>query len=249
MSRDVTHDGNADLFDCFTALTFDDVVVVPGYGEVLPADVDTSTVFARDIRIAIPLVSAAMDRVTESRMAIALAREGGIGVLHRNLDIDAQAAEVRRVKRSQSGMITDPVTLSPTATVADAETLMASYRFSGVPITDDEGLLVGILTNRDIRFLEPGDERRPVSDFMTPVDLSPRQRVQHCSKRRRCCTSSASRSSPSSTNVATSPVSSPSKISPSTANIHTLRSTPTAGSVLQGRSVLAARRRNGPTRS
>jgi IMP dehydrogenase len=158
---------NDELFDRFTALTFDDVVVVPGYAETLPSDVDTSTVFARDIRLSIPLVSAAMDRVTEARLAIALAREGGIGVLHRNLDIDAQAAEVRRVKRSQSGMITDPVTLSPNATIAEADALMARYRFSGVPITDPTGLLIGILTNRDIRFLEPGDENRPVSDFMT----------------------------------------------------------------------------------
>lgn len=162
---------NDELFDRFTALTFDDVVVIPGYTHVLPAEVDTTTVFARGITLAIPLVSAAMDRVTEARMAIALAREGGIGVLHRNLDIDAQAAEVRRVKRSQSGMITDPVTLPPHATIADADALMARYRFSGVPITDDDGRLVGILTNRDIRFMEPGDETRPISDFMTSERL------------------------------------------------------------------------------
>ena len=162
---------NAELFDRFTALTFDDVVVVPGYADVLPSDVDTSTVFARDIRLGIPLVSAAMDRVTEARLAIALAREGGIGVLHRNLDIDAQAAEVQKVKRSQSGMITDPVTLSPTATIAEADALMARFRFSGVPITNSDGLLIGILTNRDIRFLDAGDESRPVSEFMTQSRL------------------------------------------------------------------------------
>ena len=162
---------NDELFDRFTALTFDDVVVIPGYAEVLPAEVDTSTTFARDIRLAIPLVSAAMDRVTESRLAVAIAREGGIGVLHRNLDIDTQANEVRRVKRSQSGMITDPVTLSANATVAEADALMARYRFSGVPITDADGILVGILTNRDIRFVEPGDELRPVADFMTTEGL------------------------------------------------------------------------------
>lgn len=162
---------NDDLFDRFTALTFDDVVVIPGFAEVLPADVDLTTTFARDITLKIPLVSAAMDRVTEARMAIALAREGGIGVLHRNLDIDAQANEVRRVKRSQSGMITDPVTLGPTATVADAEALMARFRFSGVPITEADGRLVGILTNRDTRFMEPGDELRPVSEFMTTERL------------------------------------------------------------------------------
>ncbi len=162
---------NDDLFDRFTALTFDDVVVVPGWSEVLPADVDTSATLARGIRLAIPVVSAAMDRVTESRMAIALAREGGIGVIHRNLDVEEQASEVRRVKRSQSGMITDPVTLGPEATVAEADALMARYRFSGVPITSPDGTLVGIITNRDVRFLEPGDEHRPVTDFMTSEGL------------------------------------------------------------------------------
>jgi IMP dehydrogenase len=159
------------LFDRFTALTFDDVVVVPGYSEVLPADVDTSAVLARDIMLRIPVVSAAMDRVTESRMAVALAREGGIGVIHRNLDPEDQAAEVRRVKRSQSGMITDPVTVGPDATVAEADSLMARFRFSGVPVVDDDNTLIGIITNRDIRFMEPDDERRPVRDFMTSQGL------------------------------------------------------------------------------
>jgi IMP dehydrogenase len=162
---------NEELFDRFTALTFDDVVVVPGYSEILPADVDTGATLARDIVLAIPVVSAAMDRVTESRMAVALAREGGIGVIHRNLDVEDQAAEVRRVKRSQSGMITDPVTLGPDATVGEADGLMARFRFSGVPIIDPSGLLIGIITNRDIRFMEPGDEKRPVRDFMTSEGL------------------------------------------------------------------------------
>jgi IMP dehydrogenase len=162
---------NDQLFDRFTALTFDDVVVVPGYSEMLPADVDTSVVLARDVRLQIPVLSAAMDRVTESRMAIALAREGGLGVIHRNLDAEDQAAEVRRVKRSQSGMITDPVTLGPDATVAQAEALMARFRFSGVPIVNPGGDLIGIITNRDIRFMEPGDEARPVRDFMTSEGL------------------------------------------------------------------------------
>jgi IMP dehydrogenase len=166
-----TNNVNSDLFDRFTALTFDDVVVVPGYSEVLPADVDTSATLARDITLQIPVVSAAMDRVTESRMAIALAREGGIGVIHRNLDAEDQAAEVRRVKRSQSGMITDPVTVGPEATVGEADALMARYRFSGVPIIDPSGKLIGIITNRDIRFMEPGDEKRPVTDFMTSTGL------------------------------------------------------------------------------
>jgi IMP dehydrogenase len=159
------------FFDRFEALTFDDVVIVPGYSEVLPDSVDTSATFARDIELSMPLVSAAMDKVTESRMAVAIAREGGIGVIHRNLSIEDQAAEVQRVKRSQSGMITDPVTLPPTATLHDAETLMHRFRFSGMPIVDADGRLVGILTNRDIRFCSAADFDRPVSDFMTSSGL------------------------------------------------------------------------------
>ncbi|HEY4334079.1 MAG TPA: IMP dehydrogenase, partial [Ilumatobacteraceae bacterium] len=155
------------FFDRFEALTFDDVVIVPGYSEVLPDSVDTSAVFARDIHLAVPLISAAMDKVTEAPMAVAMAREGGIGVIHRNLSIADQAAEVQKVKRSQSGMITDPVTLPPTATLHEAEALMNRFKFSGVPITDAAGILVGILTNRDIRFCEGADFDRPVTDFMT----------------------------------------------------------------------------------
>ncbi|MEN9645775.1 MAG: inosine-5-monophosphate dehydrogenase [Actinomycetota bacterium] len=158
---------NDDLFDRFEALTFDDVVVVPGYSDVLPDTVDTSATFAADIELQVPIVSAAMDKVTEARMAIAMAREGGIGVIHRNLPIADQAAEVQKVKRSQSGMITDPVTLPPTATLADAEELMSRFKFSGMPITDPDGRLVGILTNRDMRFCEPSDYDRLVTEFMT----------------------------------------------------------------------------------
>jgi IMP dehydrogenase len=162
----VTHH-NASLFDRFEALTFDDVVVVPGYSEMLPDAVDTTAVFAADIELAVPLVSAAMDKVTEGRMAIAMARHGGIGVIHRNMSIADQAAEVQKVKRSQSGMISDPVTLPPDATLYEAEELMNRFKFSGVPITDPTGRIVGILTNRDIRFCEGRDFERPVSDFMT----------------------------------------------------------------------------------
>ena len=162
---------NDDLFDRFQALTFDDVVIVPGYSDVLPDMVDTSAVFAADIRLAVPVVSAAMDKVTEARMAIALAREGGIGVIHRNMTIAEQAAEVQKVKRSQSGMISDPITLPPTATLADAEALMHQFKISGVPITDPHGRLVGILTNRDTRFCEPSDYARSVADFMTSEGL------------------------------------------------------------------------------
>ncbi len=162
---------NDDLFDRFEALTFDDVVIVPGYSDVLPDTVDTAATFAADIVLQVPIVSAAMDKVTEARMAIALAREGGIGVIHRNLSIADQAAEVQKVKRSQSGMITDPVTLPPTATLADAEELMSRFKFSGMPITDADNRLVGILTNRDMRFCEPSDYRRLVTEFMTSERL------------------------------------------------------------------------------
>jgi IMP dehydrogenase len=138
---------------------------------VLPDQADTSTVFARDVELNVPLVSAAMDRVTEARLAIAMARCGGLGVVHRNLSVEDQAAEVQKVKRSQSGMISDPVTLRANATLDDAEVLMSRFKISGVPITDSEGVLVGILTNRDVRFCSADDYRRPVSDFMTSEDL------------------------------------------------------------------------------
>jgi IMP dehydrogenase len=150
-------------------LTFDDVLLVPAESRVLPNDVSTSTQLTRDIRLAIPIVSAAMDTVTEARLAIALAREGGIGILHRNLAIEAQVAEVDKVKRSESGMIVEPVTLPPDALVSDALGLMARYHISGVPITDEEGRLVGILTNRDLRFAP--DTSQPVASLMTSAGL------------------------------------------------------------------------------
>lgn len=162
---------NDGLFNPYEALTFDDVVVVPGYSDTLPDAVDTSATFAADITLAVPLVSAAMDRVTEARMAIAMARAGGIGVIHRNMSIADQAAEVQKVKRSQSGMITDPVTLGPDATLAEAEAIMNRFKFSGVPITDPSGRLIGILTNRDIRFCGQADLARPIRDFMTADGL------------------------------------------------------------------------------
>ena len=162
---------NDDLFDRYNALTFDDVVVIPGYSETLPDAVDTSAQFARDIELSVPLVSAAMDKVTEGRMAIAMARHGGIGVIHRNMSAEDQAAEVQKVKRSQSGMISDPVTLGKDAKLFEAEELMNRFKFSGVPITNPSGELVGILTNRDIRFCEGSDYERPVSDFMTSENL------------------------------------------------------------------------------
>ncbi len=138
-------------------LTYDDVLLVPGRSEVMPRDVDISSRLTRQIRLNIPLVSAAMDTVTESRMAIAMAREGGVGVLHKNMSAEKQAGEVRRVKRSESGMILDPLTLQPDRQVRDARALMARYSIGGIPIVDDTGRLVGIVTNRDLRFQADDD--------------------------------------------------------------------------------------------
>ena len=150
-------------------LAFDDVLLVPAASEVLPNDVSTRTKLTRELELAIPVVSAAMDTVTEARLAIALARAGGIGIVHRNLSIEDQVAEVDKVKRSEAGMIVEPVTLPPEALVSEALALMARYRISGVPITDGAGILVGILTNRDLRF--ETDTSRPLSDLMTSRDL------------------------------------------------------------------------------
>jgi IMP dehydrogenase len=161
---------NEELFNQFEALTFDDVLLVPGYTEVLPSETDVKAQLG-PIQLNIPLVSAAMDTVTEARLAIALAREGGLGIIHRNLPPKDQAAEVDKVKRSQSGMIVEPVTLPPTATLREADEIMGTYHISGVPITTDGGKLVGILTNRDIRFVEESDYELPVSQFMTSQPL------------------------------------------------------------------------------
>jgi IMP dehydrogenase len=150
-------------------LTFDDVLLVPAASHVLPNDVSTRARLTPSIELAIPIVSAAMDTVTEARLAIALAREGGIGVVHRNLSIEAQVAEIDKVKRSESGMIVEPVTLPADAPVSAALELMARYKVSGVPITDDGGVLVGILTNRDLRF--ENDVKQPVSALMTSRNL------------------------------------------------------------------------------
>ena len=150
-------------------LTFDDVLLVPAESSVLPNDVSTATRLTRTIVLEVPVVSAAMDTVTEARLAIALAREGGLGVVHRNLSIGAQVAEVDKVKRSEAGMIVEPVTLPPDALVTDADALMERYHISGVPITDESGLLVGILTNRDLRFEK--NLAQPVAALMTSRDL------------------------------------------------------------------------------
>ncbi|MBK6328530.1 MAG: IMP dehydrogenase [Chloroflexi bacterium] len=151
------------------ALTFDDVLLAPGYSSVLPADVNLRTRLVRDIYLNIPVLSAAMDTVSEAQMGIGLARLGGLAVIHRNLSPAEQAAEVDKVKRSEAGMIVDPITLKADDTLADAEALMSRYRISGVPITDGDGRLVGILTNRDTRFVVPGQQK--IADFMTSRNL------------------------------------------------------------------------------
>jgi len=164
------HPSSHKLFEGFESLTFDDVLVVPGWSEVLPAEVSTRTTIG-GIDLAVPFLSAAMDTVTTADLAIALAREGGIGVLHRNLTVEEQADQVDRVKRSQAGMITAPVSLGPDATLAEAEAIMSRHSISGVPITDDGERLVGILTNRDVRFCTEADEQRLVSEYMTAQNL------------------------------------------------------------------------------
>src|SRR5213075_2833998 len=151
------------------ALTFDDVLLLPARSEVVPAQTNTQTQLSRNIRLNIPIISAAMDTVTESHMAIAMAQQGGLGIIHRNLTIDQQANEVDKVKRSESGMIVDPVTMSPDAKVSDALDVMKKYKISGVPITQKDGKLVGILTNRDLRFETRFDI--PISKVMTKKNL------------------------------------------------------------------------------
>ena len=150
-------------------LTYDDVLLIPAYSEVLPREVSIQTKFTKNITLNTPIVSAAMDTVTESAMAIAMAREGGIGVLHKNLTIAQQAAEVRKVKRSESGMIIDPITVEKEATVLDAKTLMSEYGIGGIPVVDANGILIGIVTNRDLRFEK--DNTRKISEIMTTKNL------------------------------------------------------------------------------
>ncbi len=161
---------NDAVFSGAEALTFDDLLVVPGWSDVLPHDVDTTTQLG-DLTLRVPLMSAAMDTVTEAPLAIAIAREGGIGVLHRNLSVEEQAEQVERVKKAQSGMISSPVRLGPEATLADAEVIMNRHKISGVPICDADGHLLGILTNRDIRFCGSDEYERQVTEYMTKAPL------------------------------------------------------------------------------
>jgi IMP dehydrogenase len=151
-------------------LTFDDVLLLPAESEVLPSMADTRTQLTRGISLNIPIVSSAMDTVTEADMAIVMAQLGGIGVLHRNLTVEEQVAAVRQVKRFESGMVVNPITMSPRGTLAEAQALMAQNRISGIPIVEDSGKLVGILTNRDVRFA--GNPNQPVSELMTHENLA-----------------------------------------------------------------------------
>lgn len=153
----------------FEGLTFDDVLLVPAYSEVLPREVDISTMFTRNIKINTPIVSAAMDTVTESAVAIAIAREGGIGVIHKNMSIEAQANQVRIVKRAESGMIYDPVTIGPESTVGDALKLMKDYKIGGIPVVSSDKTLIGIVTNRDLRFQQ--NHKRKIKEVMTSEGL------------------------------------------------------------------------------
>ena len=156
----------------FIGLTYDDVMLLPAHTDVIPSEADTTSRLTRRIRVFAPLLSSAMDTVTESRMAIAMARQGGLGVLHRNLSIDDQADQVDKVKRSESGMITNPVTTTPDATVAEVDGLCGRFRVSGLPVVEGDGQLVGIITNRDMRFVSRSEaESTRVRDVMTPTPL------------------------------------------------------------------------------
>src|SRR6201995_2464916 len=151
------------------ALTFDDLMLVPAASATMPGETDTRTRLTREVELGIPLVSAAMDTVTESALAIAMAQTGGIGVVHRNMTVEQQADEVRKVKKFEAGMVVNPVTIHPDETLADALQLMASHRISGIPVVESDGRLVGILTNRDVRFAD--DPRQRVSELMTHKNL------------------------------------------------------------------------------
>lgn len=153
----------------FEALTYDDVLLIPGYSEILPRNTTTKTKLTRNIELNIPLVSAAMDTVTEFDLAIAMAQEGGIGIIHKNMSLEAQAEQVRKVKRSESGMILDPITLSDTATLGDAHQIMREFKIGGIPVIDKDHKLIGILTNRDLRFER--EMAKPVTDIMTKDKL------------------------------------------------------------------------------
>src|SRR3954451_23798449 len=153
-------------------LTYDDVLLLPGYSDLAPTDIDTTSRLTRELSLKTPLISAAMDTVTEARMAIAMARQGGIGVLHRNLSIEDQAYQVDLVKRTQTGMISNPITIHPKATLEQLDEICGQYRVSGLPVIDEDRTLLGIITNRDLRFVPVAEwSHRLVGDVMTPMPL------------------------------------------------------------------------------
>ncbi|HRA77104.1 MAG TPA: IMP dehydrogenase, partial [Propionicimonas sp.] len=168
MPAELTPSGVPGPFEVL-GLTFDDVLLQPNESDVIPSAADTSTLVSRRIRLRIPLLSSAMDTVTESRMAIAMAREGGLGILHRNMSAEDQATQVDRVKRSEAGMVDQPITISPEATIGEVDELCGQFRISGVPVVDADLKLLGIVTNRDMRFED--DPHRPVGEVMTPMPL------------------------------------------------------------------------------
>jgi len=170
MARHFSSPARNGTLDIRLGLTFDDVLLVPGASDILPSTADTRTQLTRGIALNIPILSSAMDTVTEADMAIVMAQLGGIGVLHRNLSVEEQVAAVRQVKRFESGMVVNPITIAPTATLAEAQALMAHHRISGIPVVERNGKLVGILTNRDVRFA--GNPRQPVAELMTRDDLA-----------------------------------------------------------------------------
>src|SRR3954469_1456050 len=168
--------GSSDVPAAFApmGLTYDDVLLLPGFSDLAPSDIDTTTRLTREIQVKAPLISAAMDTVTESRMAIAMAREGGLGVLHRNLSIDDQAYQVDLVKRTQTGIISNPVTIGPDATLEDLDRIAGEYRISGFPVVDTDNRLIGMITNRDLRFTPVAEwATTRVDEVMTPMPLIP----------------------------------------------------------------------------
>lgn len=195
-------------------LAYDDVLLLPNETDVIPSHVDTTTHLTREITMKVPMISAAMDTVTESDMAIAMARNGGIGVLHRNLSIDDQASQVDIVKRSESGMITDPLTVNPEATLADLDKLCGRFHISGLPVVDSDNKLLGIITNRDMRFISSEDyDKLKVKDVMTKDGLITGPPTSHVKTRTTCLPSTRSKSCRWSTMTASSPDLSPSRIS------------------------------------
>ena len=204
MSENRIHTGGDDPNKvALRGLTFDDVLLLPAESNIVPSEVDTGAQFTRNIRLGVPLASAAMDTVTEARMAIAMARQGGIGVLHRNLSTEDQAEQVEIVKRSESGMVTDPITARPDMTIGEVDALCARFRISGLPVVDEDGTLVGICTNRDMRF-EPDFDRK-VSEVMTAMPLVVAREGVSKEEPSSCCRPIRWKSCPSSMRIISSP--------------------------------------------